>query len=40
VPSDWIHSGNEYKSPNYDTATYKINLVIDFGMGMITVSYV
>ncbi|MBU7033521.1 MAG: hypothetical protein HXS53_13405 [Theionarchaea archaeon] len=40
VPSGWIHSGNQYKSPNYDTATYKINLVIDVGMGMITVSYV
>jgi hypothetical protein len=40
VPSDWIKSGNEYRSPNYDTATYKINLSMDLGMGMITISYI
>jgi hypothetical protein len=40
VPSDWIKSGNEYKSPNYDTATHRINIAMDVGIGMITMSYI
>ncbi|MBU7042879.1 MAG: hypothetical protein HXS47_04740 [Theionarchaea archaeon] len=40
VPSDWVKSGNEYTSPNYNTATYRINISMDLGIGTITFSYI
>lgn len=40
VPPDWIKTDNEYTSPNYDTAVYKIEITCTMGMSTVTVTYI
>lgn len=40
VPSDWVKIDGGYKSPNYDTALYKIEIDSTIGIGSIEISYV
>lgn len=40
VPPDWIKVGDGYKSPNYDTATYTIDITCTMGLGSITIVYI
>ena len=40
VPSDWVKIDGGYKSPNYDTALYKIEIDSTIGIGSIDISYV
>lgn len=40
VPSGWIKIDGGYKSPNYDTASHKIDIACDIGMGFIKISYI
>jgi len=39
VPPGWIKTENGYESPNYDTATYKVSITCDIGMGTVNVAY-
>jgi hypothetical protein len=40
VPSGWVKISNGYESPNYGTATHKINISCDIGLGTVTVAYI
>lgn len=39
VPSDWIKTENGYKSLNYDTALYKIDITCHIGLGYLKIAY-
>jgi hypothetical protein len=39
VPAGWIKTDEGYKSPNYETATYKITITCDMGLSSVTVLY-
>ena len=39
VPPDWIKVGDEYQSPNYDTAAYTIDIACTMGLGTLTIMY-
>lgn len=40
VPPDWVKVDGGYKSPNYDTASYTIEITCDVGIGSVTIAYV
>lgn len=40
VPPGWVRTGDGYKSPNYDTASYKVEITCTMGMSTVEVSYV
>ncbi len=40
VPPGWTRTDHQYKSPNYDTAAYKIDITCTMGMSSFTIAYV
>ena len=40
VPSDWVKTDDGYRSPNYNTAQYRIVITSTVGIGSIHISYV
>ncbi len=40
VPPDWVKVEGGYKSPNYDTASYTLEITCDVGIGSVTIAYI
>lgn len=40
VPPDWIKTSDGYKSPNYDSASYRIEIECSMGLSTVEISYV